>query len=100
MSSYTIMHGPTQHDEPLTGSYRGDHVEAEPSVEATVLHCYCHHQARHEHHIGALSMVFAINLSRTINDIHLEIVPGHLICAGHARQGEEHQGQEGGDGQR
>ena len=31
---------------------------------------------------------------------HLEIVPGHLICAGHARQGEEHQGQQGGDGQR
>ena len=32
--------------------------------------------------------------------VHLEIVPGHLVRAGDPGQGEEHQGQQGGDGER
>ena len=34
------------------------------------------------------------------NRDYLEIVPGHLISAGHPSQGEEHQGKQRGDGQR
>ena len=67
-------------------------------MEAAVLHGYGHDQAGHKHHIGALN-----THGVTCHDSHvphLEVVPGHLVSAGHPGQGEEHQGQQGGDGER